>query len=314
MNGSLAFVFPGQGAQTVGMLAALAGRFGEVRDTFAEASAVVGMDLWKLCQEGPEEALNLTANTQPVMLAASVALFRAWRQAGGDEPSMMAGHSLGEYSALVCSGALEFAAAVALVRRRGELMQRAVPAGEGAMAAILGLDDAAVEAACRTASGIGVVAAANYNGPGQVAIAGAAPAVAAAIEACKAAGAKRAVPLAVSAPFHCALMQPAADGLAGDIAAARVMPPRVPVVHNVDADSSSDPAGIRARLVAQIASPVQWTRCVQALKARGARTVVECGAGRVLGGLVKRIDRELDVLATDTPDAFDQALARLRTG
>lgn len=312
MNPSLAFVFPGQGAQTVGMLAAMAARSGVIRDTFSEASGVLGFDLWALCQQGPEAELNLTANTQPALLTASVALYRAWEAAGGDRPAAVAGHSLGEYSALVCAGAIEFSAAVALVRKRGELMQQAVPAGEGAMAAILGLDDADVEAACRSVSGLGVVSAANYNGPGQVAIAGSAAAVAAAVEACKAAGAKRAVPLAVSAPFHCALMQPAADGLAGDIARTRVVAPRMPVLHNVDGNSTQDPDTIRARLIAQIASPVQWTRCVQGLKAKGARVVVECGAGRVLGGLVRRIDRELEALATDLPDAFDQALARVR--
>jgi [acyl-carrier-protein] S-malonyltransferase len=309
----IAFVFPGQGSQKVGMLAEVHERFQAVRDTFDEASQVLGYDMWDLIQNGEQAALNLTATTQPVLLTSSVALWRAWQQASGTAPAVMAGHSLGEFSALVCAGTLVFADAVQLVRQRGEFMQSAVPVGEGAMAAIIGLDDDAINAICQQvaeASGE-VVAAVNFNSPGQVVIAGHTAAVDTAIDALKEAGAKRAMPLPVSAPFHTSLMKPAGDQLAEAIAAIDITPPAIPVIHNVHAASENDPEKIRDLLVEQIYSPVQWTRCVQAMVARNVGTVVECGPGKVLSGLNRRIDKSLASYSLETPDGLQSALDEL---
>lgn len=309
MSVSFASVFPGQGSQRVGMLAAAAERDAGVRDTFAEASEVLGYDLWALSQDGPQESLNLTERTQPLILTASVALWRVWEQRGGAQPAFMAGHSLGEFSALVCAGALDFADAVGLVRNRGAYMQSAVPVGEGAMAAVLGLDDEAIREACASAAGGEVVAAVNFNSPGQVVIAGHAAAVDRAISLCKERGAKRAMPLPVSAPFHTSLMKPAGERLAADLTSVSIRPPRIPVVHNVHARPESDPERIRTLLVEQIHSPVQWVASVDYIGAQGTGAVVEIGPGKVLGGLCKRINSALTCLATEEPADLDKALS-----
>jgi len=315
---SFAFVFPGQGSQSVGMLAALAGADANVRATFAEASEVLGYDLWKLVSEGPESDLNATARTQPALLAAGVATWRCWRARGGPEPALVCGHSLGEFTALVCAESLEFRAAVGLVRYRGEVMQEAVPAGTGAMAAILGLDDAAVEAACREAAasgGVGsVVEAANFNSPGQVVIAGETAAVERAIVAAKARGAKRAVALPVSVPSHSSLMRGAAERLRGRLSGVALKSPRIRYVSAVDAAAHSDPAEIRDLLVRQLSSPVRWTDTVRALLDTGVEEIIECGPGRVLTGLNRRIERRagLEFLALEDPAALDAALEATR--
>jgi [acyl-carrier-protein] S-malonyltransferase len=307
---TLALVFPGQGSQSVGMLAELAGEFPEVEQTFAEASAALGYDLWQRVQNGPESELQLTAVTQPAMLTAGVAVWRAWQAAGGPMPAVMAGHSLGEYSALVCAGALPFAQAVQLVRQRGELMQQAVPVGLGAMAAVLGLDRAAVEAACASAATADeIVAVANYNAPPQSVIAGHTAAVQRASAAAQAAGAKRVVQLPVSAPFHCELMRPAALALTPAIAAARIATPAIPVINNVDVAMPGDPAAIRDALIRQIYSPVRWVEVIEKMVALGVTRVVECGPGKVLAGLTKRICGELDSLAVQDPASLRQAQA-----
>lgn len=311
MSNTLGAVFPGQGSQQVGMLSALAASNPLVEVTFAEASAVLGYDLWQLVCEGPAEELALTHITQPAILTASVAVWRAWEAAGGAQPALMAGHSLGEYSALVCSGALAFTDAVGLVRRRGEFMQGAVPVGMGAMAAIVGLEDAAVIEACAkaAASSAGVVAAVNFNSPGQVVIAGHRPAVDAAIEACKAAGAKRALPLPVSAPFHSPLMQPAAERFAEVLEGINIQVPVVPVLQNYSLESSTDVDTIRRNLVAQIHNPVPWVETVRRFRARGITRLIEFGPGKVLSGLNKRIDAELQVATVNDPDSLQEALA-----
>ncbi len=308
-----AFVFPGQGSQKVGMLAAAHAEFPAVRDTFAEAGEALGLDLWTLVQTGPQEALNLTATTQPVLLTSSVALWRAWVAAGGTPPALLAGHSLGEFSALVCAGSLDFADAVRLVRQRGEFMQTAVPVGEGAMAAIIGLDDDSINRICAeiAAEGNGEVAAVNFNSPGQVVIAGHAAAVERAGVALKAAGAKRAMPLPVSAPFHTVLMRPAGEKLEAALASVALAAPAIPVVHNVHALPETSPERIRSLLVEQIYSPVQWTRCVQYMAAQGVRHVVECGPGKVLSGLNKRIDGELNSYSLEEPAGLQDAMAQL---
>ena len=289
-----AFVFPGQGSQSVGMLDAW-GDHGVVRDTLAEASAALGEDIGRLIREGPKEALELTTNTQPVMLTAAIACYRAWRAEGGDEPAAVAGHSLGEYSALVAAGALTLADALPLVRFRAQAMQEAVPVGVGAMAAILGLEADAVREGCaQAAAATGeVVEAANFNDPKQTVIAGTKAAVDKACELLKAAGAKRALPLAVSAPFHSSLMKPAAERLRERLAGVALAAPRIPVVNNIDAAAPSDPAAIRDALYRQAFGPVRWVEVVQALRARGMGHVMECGPGKVLSGLVKRVDAEL---------------------
>ena len=313
MVASTAFIFPGQGSQKVGMLAAAGSTFPSVRDTFAEASDVLGYDLWDLVQNGEQDALNLTATTQPVLLTASVALWRAYLEAGGHKPAQMAGHSLGEFSALVCAGAIPFPDAVLLVHQRGKFMQTAVPVGEGAMAAIIGLDDDVINTTCQQVqdSGSGVVAAVNFNSPGQVVIAGHTVAVDVAIEALKEAGAKRAMPLPVSAPFHTELMRPAGEKLAAVLADIDVSSPDIAVVHNVHARTEQDPERIRALLVEQIYSPVRWTDCIQAMSAEGARNLVECGPGKVLSGLNRRIDKSLVSFSLEEPESLSQTVAEL---
>lgn len=298
---SLAFVFPGQGSQKVGMLAELAAEYPQVQATFEEASEALGLDLWALAQQGPQETQNLTEHTQPLLLTASVAVWRIWTRLTDVRPAWLAGHSLGEFSALVCAESLAFRDAVVLVRNRGRYMQTAVPVGEGAMAAILGLDDERIVALCNEVAGAEVVSAVNYNSPGQVVIAGHAAAVERAMEACKAAGAKRALPLPVSAPFHTVLMKPAGERLAVDIAALELKAPRIPVIHNVHAKPESDPEVIRRLLVEQIHSPVLWVDSVRHAAAQGVSLTVECGTGKVLSGLNKRIESALTCLATETP-------------
>jgi [acyl-carrier-protein] S-malonyltransferase len=308
---SLAFVFPGQGSQSVGMLAALGAAEPVVEDTFAEASAVLGYDLWALCQKGPEAELGSTERTQPAMLAAGVATWRAWRQHGGSKPSAMAGHSLGEYTALVCSGAIDFRDAVDLVRFRGQIMQEAVPLGTGAMAAVLGLDDDEVASACREAEQGEVVEAVNFNAPGQVVIAGHATAVARAIEVAKSRGAKRAVPLPVSVPSHSRLMLGAAARLAERLASVDLRMPDVPAVYTVGVTTHQTPDGIRSALARQLHEPVRWAATVRALLAGGTTTLVECGPGKVLTALNRRIERrpDLAMLAVEDPDSLNAALA-----
>jgi len=293
----------------VGMLKELGEAYPVVRETFAEASNALGYDLWALIQEGPEQDLNRTDRTQPAMLAAGVAVWRVWQQRGGPRPAYMAGHSLGEYTALVCAGALDFPEAAALVADRGRFMQEAVPEGQGAMAAVLGLEDEQVRAACAEAAQGGVVEAVNFNAPGQVVIAGEKAAVERAIEALKAAGAKRAVVLPVSVPSHCALMKPASERLAERLRTVTVRAPQIPVLHNVDVQTTQDPEAIRDRLVRQLYSPVRWVETVLALKAKGVTVTVECGPGRVLAGLNRRIDKEMATPAVYDPASLDQALA-----
>lgn len=305
---SLAFVFPGQGSQKVGMLASVAEAFPSVGETFAEASEVLGYDLWALAQDGPQETMNLTEKTQPLLLSSSVALWRVWNELGGAQPAVMAGHSLGEFSALVCAGSLQFADAVDLVRQRGAFMQTAVPVGVGAMAAIIGLDDEAINAACDKASEGESVAAVNYNSPGQVVIAGVAAAVERAIALCKEAGAKRALPLPVSAPFHTDLMKPAGEKLQEAMAGLDLASPQVPVVHNVHAKTESDPERIRALMVEQIYSPVQWVACVNTMLEKGVEATVECGPGKVLSGLNKRIHKPMQCFSTDDVDTLRAAI------
>ena len=307
-DNKLAFIFPGQGSQKVGMLAAAHETFQSVRETFSEAAEALGYDLWDRIQNGEQEALNLTETTQPVLLTSSVALWRAWLEQGGVQPAVMAGHSLGEFSALVCAGAIGFADTVQLVRQRGAFMQSAVPVGEGAMAAIIGLQDEAINEICAgvAAEGNGVVAAVNYNSPGQVVIAGRTDAVEAAILALKEAGAKRALPLPVSAPFHTEMMKPAGERLAEVLATIDIVTPAIPVVHNVHARTETDHERIRSLLVEQIYSPVQWTGCVHTMIGRGAGQMVECGPGKVLSGLNRRIDKSLLSFSIEEPDSLLQ--------
>ena len=311
---TIGFVFPGQGSQQVGMLAAAHEQFAVVRDTFEEASQALDYDLWSLLMTGPQEALNLTETTQPVLLTCSVALWRAWEEALGASPCIMAGHSLGEFSALVCAGALEFADAVKLVRKRGEFMQTAVPAGQGAMAAIIGVEDSAVIRICQQVAheGNGVVSAVNFNSPGQVVIAGNTAAVEVAISALKEAGAKRALPLPVSAPFHTELMKPAGEHLAEAMSGIAISSPTIPVVHNVNATVESDPEKIRTLLIEQIYSPVQWTACMRRVIEAGAQNIVECGPGRVLSGLSRRIEKTLHCYSLEEPEALLAAAAELK--
>jgi [acyl-carrier-protein] S-malonyltransferase len=308
MNKNLAFVFPGQGSQKIGMLASLASINTVVLDTFLEASEALGYDLWELVQSGEQEAINLTERTQPILLASSVAIWRLWQERSGPSPSLLAGHSLGEWSALVCSGVLGFTNALKIVRARGAYMQEAVPLGVGAMAAILGLDDQAVLDACDTARQGEVVDAVNFNAPGQIVIAGSALAVERAIELCKASGAKRVLPLPVSAPFHTSLMHPAAENLADLVNSTVFSTPQIPVIHNVHAQIESNPDAIKTLMLEQIYKPVMWVDCVKALKAQGVEILVECGPGRVLNGLSKRIDLELTSYATDDLASLENAL------
>ena len=304
----LALVFPGQGSQTPGMMGRYAG-YPVVRHTFAEASAVLGQDLWALVEDGDGEALNQTVNTQPVMLAADIAVYRAWRAAGGPAPSVLAGHSLGEYAALVAAGALAFADALPLVRFRAQAMQEAVPTGVGAMAVIIGLDAAGVADACRETTQGQIVEPVNFNAPDQTVIAGHRDAVERAAAAAKARGAKRVSMLPVSAPFHCWLMKPAAERLAVYLAKIAVDPASVPVVHNVDAREADTPTAIRATLAAQAASPVRWVDTIRTFAARGITHIVECGPGKVLTGLTKRIAPEITALPLNDGDAIATAIA-----
>ena len=302
----LGFIFPGQGAQEVGMIADIAAVEPVVDRRFEEASQAVGFDLAGVVRGGPAERLNHTAVTQPALLMVGVALFDVWQRRNGRQPVVVAGHSLGEYSALVAAGALDFANAVTLVHERGKLMQAAVPTGEGAMAAILGLDDAVVEECCAAVAG--TVTPANYNSPGQVVIAGSAGAVAAAIDACKARGARRAVPLDVSVPSHCALMAPAGDPLGELLNGVDLRDPRIPVFQNYTATGATDAATIRDNLLRQLVSPVRWSESVAAMAAAGTTTFVECGPGNVLAGLARRIDRSLTVHGIGTRDGIDNAI------
>ncbi|MGB8692917.1 MAG: ACP S-malonyltransferase [Steroidobacteraceae bacterium] len=308
---SLALVFPGQGSQSIGMLAELVTAYPSARRTFAEASSALGYDLWQLVAAGPGERLNTTECTQPAMLCAGIATWRVWQELGGASPAWVAGHSLGEFTALVCAGALEFSAAVALVRDRGRFMQAAVPAGSGAMAALLGLDDAQAEAACLEAAQGEIVEAVNYNAPGQIVIAGTATAVARAIAAAKARGAKRAMSLPVSVPAHSSLMQGAARQFQGRLAGLSISAPRLKYLSAVDASEHGDAEDIRSLLGRQLASPVRWSATVLALTARGATQLVECGPGKVLTALNRRIERrpEISCLALEDPAAIRAALA-----
>ncbi|WP_321843200.1 ACP S-malonyltransferase [Paraburkholderia bannensis] len=307
-----AFVFPGQGSQAVGMLDAFADN-AIVRETVQEASDALGQDIGKLIAEGPAEELNLTTNTQPVMLTAAYAVYRAWQQAGGPAPAIVAGHSLGEYTALVAAGVLAFRDAVPLVRFRAQAMQNAVPVGEGGMAAVLGLDDDTVRAVCAEAAAAsgGVVEAVNFNAPAQVVIAGHKAAVEKACEVAKAKGAKRALTLPVSAPFHSSLLKPASDQLRDYLASVTLNAPVIPVVNNVDVAFETDPAKIRDALVRQAAGAVRWVECVQAIAAQGATHVIECGPGKVLAGLTKRIDGNLVGASVLDPKSLEEALALL---
>ena len=311
---AFAFVFPGQGSQSIGMLSALAGAEPLVLETFGEASEALGYDLWKLCQEGPEELLGTTERTQPAMLAAGVATWRVWRKHGGALPQAMSGHSLGEYSALVAAEALDFKTAVKLVQFRGQAMQAAVPAGQGAMAAILGSTDADVEAACSEAAQGEIVQAANYNSPGQVVIAGHATAVDRAIEVLKAKGAKRAIKLPVSVPSHSALMAPAAEQLRQRLSEIEINSPKVQDIYTVDVRKHGDAVAIREALVQQLVKPVRWTETIQAMLSSGIKVIVECGPGRVLTGLNRRIEKSKDVamLAIEDAESLQQALEACR--
>lgn len=305
---NLAFVFPGQGSQKIGMLSELAAANPIVESTFAEASEALGYDLWTMIQQGEQEDINLTERTQPMLLTSSVAIWRLWNDKAGPMPAQMAGHSLGEWSALVCAGAVDFVDAVKIVRARGAYMQEAVPVGVGAMAAILGLDDQIIIDACESAREGEVVDAVNYNAPGQVVIAGSAAAVDRAIDICKQAGAKRAMALPVSAPFHTSLMKPAADRLAELVEGTRFNAPQIPVIHNVNGMKETDPASIQALMLEQIYKPVMWVDCINGLKKGGANLFIECGPGRVLNGLTKRIDRDLTSFSTDDVASLDNAL------
>ncbi|MCU7904994.1 MAG: ACP S-malonyltransferase [Candidatus Thiodiazotropha sp. (ex Epidulcina cf. delphinae)] len=311
-DSSFSMVFPGQGSQAVGMLSALSEAYPIVVQTYAEATDVLGYDLWEMVQNGPVEALNRTARTQPAMLAAGVSVWRVWLEQGGRMPKLMAGHSLGEYSALVCAGAIEFSDAVRLVSERGRFMQEAVAEGAGGMAAILGLDDEQVREVCVSAESGEVVKAVNFNAPGQVVIAGAKAAVDRACGLAKAAGAKRVLPLSVSVPSHCALMKPAAERLRERLSAIRLSSPSIPVLHNVNVASADDADAIRELLAAQLYSPVRWVETVRKIAASGCAGLLEAGPGKVLAGLTKRIDRGIAGTAVFDPISLNQALETLR--
>jgi len=302
------FVFPGQGSQKLGMLSALAEQQPIIRETYAEASEALGLDLWEVSQHDSGNSLDQTQVTQPVLLTTSVALWRLWQQRGGLNPSILVGHSLGEYSALVCAGAMTFADAVRIVRRRGEFMQAAVPEGAGRMAAIVGLEEYQINEICDEAEAGEVVSAANFNSPGQTVIAGNTAAVNRAIALCKEAGAKRALPLSVSVPSHCELMRPAARQLSEALAEIAVSAPEIPVVQNVNAEINSDPESIKQNLIKQLYAPVLWVDCVRVVHKSGVRKLVECGPGRVLCGLIKRIEGSLVCCGCDEPASFESAL------
>ncbi|MCG8710133.1 ACP S-malonyltransferase [Brenneria sp. 4F2] len=305
-----AMVFPGQGSQSVGMLAELAVEYPVVAETFAQASAALGYDLWQLTQQGPVEELNKTWQTQPALLTASVAIWRVWQQQGGKMPALMAGHSLGEYSALVCAGVIDFQQAVRLVELRGKLMQEAVPEGTGAMYAIIGLDNDAIAKACEESAQGQVVSPVNFNSPGQVVIAGDKDAVERAGAACKAAGAKRALPLPVSVPSHCALMEPAAEKLAVALESVDFNEPNIPVVNNVDARIETSPEAVRSALVRQLHCPVRWTECVEFIASKGVDSLLEVGPGKVLTGLTKRIVATMTAAAVNDPASLSAVLEK----
>lgn len=305
---SLGMVFPGQGSQSVGMLAVLADSHAIVRDTFEEASEELSINLWDLTQKGPEKELNNTENTQPAMLAAGIAVYRLWLHQGGPQPSALAGHSLGEYTALTAAGALPFAEAVKLVAARGRFMQEAVPAGTGAMAAILGLEDDQVRAVCDAAAAGQVAQAVNFNSPGQVVIAGDREAVERAVKLATEAGAKRALMLPVSVPSHCDLMKPAAEKLEQVLVELTINMPSIEVIHNVDVSVSITPDDIRQKLVQQLYQPVRWVETVQAMTSQGVGILVEAGPGKVLTGLSKRIDRKMNSLPVTDPAGLEKAL------
>jgi [acyl-carrier-protein] S-malonyltransferase len=311
INQNLAFIFPGQGSQKIGMLAELAEQYPGILKTFAEASEVLGYDVWSLIQNGSQEDINQTERTQPILLTSSVAIWRIWQESNGGLPKLLAGHSLGEWSALVCGGVIDFADAVNLVRLRGSYMQQAVPVGQGAMAAVLGLDDTVIADCCKVAAQGEEVAPVNFNAPGQVVIAGTSLAVDRAIKECKEAGAKRALPLPVSAPFHTTLMTPAAEKLSEDIATVVFNPAQIPVVQNVNGAVATDPDTIRSLLIEQIYSPVRWVDCVEMLVKQGVQVAVECGPGKVLSGLNKRIEKNLRSFSIDSVDQLNEALATI---
>ena len=310
MTQTLAFVFPGQGSQAVGMLAELAGEHPQIGETFAEAADALGYDLWQLCQNGPEAELNRTDRTQPAILAASIALWRVWAANSAVRPGFVAGHSLGEYSAAVAAEVIGFADALRLVERRGQLMQQAVPAGEGAMAAILGLADEQIIQLCAEAAQGEVVSAVNFNAPGQVVVAGQAAAVQRAIEACKAAGAKRAIELPVSVPSHCALMKPAAEQLARDFEQLSWQSPQITLVQNVSARPAADLDTLRSQLVEQLYNPVRWVESIEYIAAQGVTDLVECGPGKVLSGLNKRCAKGVATHNLDSAAGLAAALGQ----
>ena len=305
---SLAFVFPGQGSQAVGMLSGLAESNPLVNETFTEANEALGFDLWTLVKNGPEESLNQTTNTQPAMLAAGVAAWRVWRDMGGATPTVMAGHSLGEYTALVCAGGLGFADAVKLVADRGRFMQEAVPAGEGAMAAIIGLDDDGVRSLCEQNASGDVLSPVNFNSPGQVVIAGSTAAVQRAVDGAKSAGAKRALVLPVSVPSHCRLMHGAAERMAERLASIEIQVPEIPVIHNFNVQVEQSPEAIKTALVSQVEQPVRWVETIQKMSADGVDKLVECGPGKVLVGLNKRIDKAMETWAVYDAETMAAAL------
>lgn len=308
----IAFVFPGQGSQSVGMMSGFA-ELPVVKETFAEASALLGDDLWEMAENGPAETMSLTTNTQPLMLVAGIAILRAWEVAGGRRPDMFAGHSLGEYSALVAAGSIQFSDAVPLIRFRSQCMQEAVPEGTGAMAAILGLDDDAVRAACAEASTADEMAeAANYNAPGQVVVAGQKAAVERAVEAAKSRGAKRAMMLAMSAPSHCGLMKPASDRLREKLKEIAIQTPTVPVIHNADVSTSTNADEVREALVKQLCVPVRWVDTIRKFVDSDVTHIVECGPGRVLAGLNKRINRDVTSIALTDANSLQEAVETLR--
>lgn len=311
---ALAFVFPGQGSQSVGMLGGLAEAYPQVRETFAEASSILGRDLWQLVQQGPEQELNQTQNTQPAMLVAGVAVWRVWRACQGPLPQHLAGHSLGEYTALVCGGSLEFSDAVRLVADRGRFMQAAVPPGQGAMAAVLGLSPEDVQRLCDQAAQGQVLAPVNFNSPEQIVIAGSAKAVERAVAMAKDFGAKRAVQLPVSVPSHCALMRPAAESMAARLQQAPVRAPQIPVWHNVHVQTEAQPEAIRAALVQQIHSPVRWVQTIEKMAEKGVQKLIECGPGKVLTGLNKRIAPATTTLPVFDKKTLEEALAAVSAG
>lgn len=305
-HSNLAFVFPGQGSQALGMLSEIAREHSEIQQTFSEASDVLGRDLWTLAMDGPVEQLNQTQNTQPLLLTAGVAMWQVWQKVAGIQPAFMAGHSLGEYTALACAGSIAFADAVALVEKRATFMQEAVPAGQGAMAAILGLEISDLDQICAQVANGEVVAAVNYNAPGQVVIAGQASAVERAIAAASEAGAKRAMPLPVSVPSHCALMKPASERLAQALAEIEVAAPKIPVIHNADVASHADSEAIKQCLVEQLYRPVRWIETVELMHQQGVESIVECGPGKVLCGLNKRIVKSLNCLPLNDPASLEK--------